>query len=118
MPCGALNALDGKLRAVLEGKIRRCLSCRHRRGLRPVFGMPSRTRAAIKKRRQRARWGNEESPRLRWPVRPLLVAAKASVPRARLHEDFSHSCHRGAPHVGIERLAAQPLGDRLQIHVL
>jgi hypothetical protein len=43
--------------------------------------------------------------------RRLLVAGKAVVPRARLHEDFTHS---RAPDIGIiEGLAAQPVGDRL-----
>ena len=42
----------------------------------------------------------------------------ALVCRAHLHQDFTHSRHRGAPHVRIiERLAAQPLRHRLQIHV-
>jgi len=46
--------------------------------------------------------------------RRLLVAGKAVVPRARLHEDFTHSRNRGAPDIGIiEGLAAQPVGDRL-----
>ena len=50
--------------------------------------------------------------------RRLLVAGRVLVRRARLHEDFTHSRDRGAPHVSIiERLATQPHGDRLQIHV-
>ena len=50
--------------------------------------------------------------------RRLLVAGGVLVRRARLREDFTHSRHRSAPDIGIiERLAAQPLRHRLQIHV-
>ena len=48
--------------------------------------------------------------------RRLLVAGRALMRRAR--DDFTHSRHRSTPDVGIiERLAAQPLRHRLQIHV-
>ena len=82
------------------------------------------TSHAIKKRPQRARSRNGwvTSPADCWLShlmcwRRLLVAGRALVRRARLQKDFTHSRNRGAPHVSIiERLAAQPLGHRLQIH--
>ena len=81
---GAINALDERLRAVLEGKIRRWFSCGTDGAWDLSLVMLSLTRAAIKKRRLHHRTASRRTPmRLgaHEPIRKLLTRRCRLQPR-------------------------------------